>query len=49
MIARQGVDGKSQLEKWKADLLNDLTNKIAQIHKMYNDAMETQREEIKRQ
>ena len=49
MIARQGADEKSQLEEWKAELLNDLTSEIAQIHKVHNDAMKVQREEIKRQ
>ena len=47
-IARQGAGEKSQLEEWKADLLHNLTNEIAQIHKVHDDAIEAQREEIER-
>ena len=49
LIARQGADEKSQLEEWKTDLLSNLTAEIAQIHKVHEDAMEAQREEIERQ
>lgn len=49
MIARQGADEKSQLEKWKTELLHNLTKEIAEIHKAHNNPMETQREEMKRQ
>ena len=49
MIARQGADEKSQLEEWKADLLDNLTKEIAQIHKAHNIAMEAQREEMEGQ
>lgn len=48
LFARQGKE-KSQLEEWKADLLQNLTSEIAQIHKAHNDSMEAQREEIERQ
>ncbi len=48
MIAREGAE-KSQLEEWKADLLNNLTNEIAQIHKTHDDLIEAQCEEIERQ
>ena len=48
LFARQGAE-KSQLEEWKADLLQNLTSEIAQIHKAHNDAMEAQREEMERQ
>lgn len=47
-FARQGAE-KSQLEEWKANLLQNLTSEIAQIHKAHNDAMEAQREEMERQ
>ena len=40
MIARQGADEKLQLKDWKSDLLNKLTSKIAQIHKVNNIAIE---------
>ncbi|MCJ1346732.1 hypothetical protein MMC31_004950, partial [Peltigera leucophlebia] len=49
LIARQGADEKSQLEEWKADLLNNLTTEMAQLQKRHDDAMEAQREEIERQ
>lgn len=49
MIAKQGADEKSQLEEWKADLLDKLTGKIAQIHKVHNIAIEAQREEMQGQ
>ena len=49
LIARQGAEEKSQLEEWKTDLLLNLTNEIAQIHKAQDDAMEAQHEEIERQ
>lgn len=48
LFTRQGKE-KSQLEDWKADLLRNLTNKIAQIHKAHSDSMEAQREEIEKQ
>ena len=48
LFAWQGAE-KSQLEEWKADLLQNLTSEIAQIHKAHNDAMEAQREETERQ
>ena len=48
-IARQVAGEKSQLEEWKADLLHNLTNEIAQIHKVHDDAIKSQREEIERQ
>ena len=35
--------------EWKADLLHNLTNEIAQIHKADDNAIEAQREEIERQ
>lgn len=47
LFARQGKE-KLQLEDWKADLLHNLTNEIAQIHKAHSDSMEAQREEIER-
>lgn len=49
LIAQQGADEKSQLEEWKADLLQNLTSEIAQIHKAHDDAMEAQGEEMERQ
>ena len=49
MIARQGADEKSQLEEWKAVILDSLTKEIAQIHRVHNNAMEAQREEIENQ
>lgn len=49
MIAKQGADEKSQLEEWKADLLDKLTGEIAQIHKVNNIAIEAQREEMEGQ
>ena len=45
LIARQEAE-KSQLGLWKADLLHNLTSKIAQIHKAHNDAIEAQSEEM---
>ena len=49
LIARQGVDEKSELEKWKIDLISNLIAKITQIHKVHKDAIEAQWEEIERQ
>ena len=40
MIARQGADEKSQLEEWKAGLMNDRATEISQLHKMHEEAME---------
>lgn len=49
LIARQGADEKSHLKEWKADLLNNLTAEISQIHKVHEEAMEVQREEMEKQ
>ncbi len=49
IIARQGADEKSQFEDWKAESLENLTKEIAQIHRVHNNAMEAQREEIENQ
>lgn len=49
LIAQKRVDEKSQLEKQKTDLLNNLTVEINQIHKAHKDAMEAQPEEMERQ
>ena len=49
MIAKQGADEKSQLEEWKANLLDKLTSEIAAIHKLHNNAIEAQREEMEGQ
>lgn len=46
MIAKQGADEKSQLEEWKANLLDKLTSEIAEINKVHNIAIEAQREEM---
>lgn len=49
MIARQGADEKSQLEEWKTGLMDSLTAKISQLHKMHEEAIEVQREEMEKQ
>ena len=49
MIPKQGADKKFQLEEWKANLLDKLTSEIATIHKLHNNAIEAQREEIEGQ
>lgn len=43
----QEAKEKLQLEKWKANVLDTVTNKIAKIHKIDNNGIEAQREEIK--
>lgn len=49
MIAKQGVDEKSLLEKEKTDLPDKLISKIAQIYKVHNIIIKAQREKMKRQ
>lgn len=46
MIIIQAVDEKLKLENWKTDLLNRLTNEIAQIYKVNNIAIEPHCQEI---
>lgn len=40
MIAQQGADEKSQLENWKAVILDSLTKEIAQIDRVHNNTIE---------
>lgn len=49
LTARQGADEKAQLDEWKDIVMRALTNEIAQIQKLHEEAMEAQRKEIERQ
>lgn len=48
LIVRQKMDEKLLLKEWKAELLNNLTIKISEIHKVHEEAIKDQREEMKK-
>lgn len=49
IIAQQGAYEKLLLEEWKTTLMENLTAEISQLHKMHEEAMEVQRDEMEKQ